>query len=161
MTIRGIFRVRKTTRMRPTGKVYPCRALSAQSLHSASISQGISAGLPILIGYDANSNLASDGTRSYVFDLENRMVSMASSSGTVTLRYDPLGRLYEVTDVGGGKRRLYSSGADLIVEYDAGGTMLNRYVHGLGAGDDPGLAPAGSWHPKISFFPERWHGGRI
>ena len=58
----------------------------------------------------------------------------------MTLRYDPLGRLYEVEDDNGDKRRLYYSGQDLIAEYDGSGAMLGRYVHGLSGGDDPLVA---------------------
>lgn len=94
-------------------------------------------GGPVSVTYDANGNLTGDGTSTYVYDVENRLVSSTSASGTVTMRYDPLGRLYEVTAVGGGKRRLYYSGQDLVLEYDGAGTMLNRYVHGLSDGDDP------------------------
>lgn len=55
---------------------------------------------------------------------------------TASLRYDPLGRLYEVTGSGGTRRFLYD-GDDLVAEYNSSGTLLRRYVHGLGAGDDP------------------------
>lgn len=99
---------------------------------------------PIAYGYDANGNLASDGTTSFTYDTENRLVSSVNTSGTVTLRYDPLGRLYEVTAATGGKRRLYYSGSDLIAEYDGAGTMLGRYVHGLSGGDDPLVQFSGS-----------------
>jgi RHS repeat-associated protein len=53
------------------------------------------------------------------------------------LRYDPLGRLYEVSDSSMGTRRFLYDGSDLIAEYNASGTLLRRYVHGPGAGDDP------------------------
>lgn len=96
---------------------------------------------PISYGHDANGNLTSDGTTTFVYDTENRLVTSTNTAGTVTLRYDPLGRLYEVTGVGGGQRY---SGQDLIAEYDGAGTMLNRYVHGLSAGDDPLVQYAGS-----------------
>jgi YD repeat-containing protein len=43
--------------------------------------------------YDANGNLTSDGTNSYVYDAENRLVSR---SGGVSLSYDPAGRLWQV-----------------------------------------------------------------
>ncbi|MBL7599298.1 hypothetical protein INQ10_25050, partial [Escherichia coli] len=48
-------------------------------------------------GYDANGNLISDGTTSYAYDAENRLV--ANSAG-VNLVYDPLGRLYQVYRAG-------------------------------------------------------------
>ncbi len=83
--------------------------------------------------YDANGNLTGDGVNTFTYDLENRLVLR---SGSVALRYDPLGRLYEVVK-GTATRRFLYDGSDLVAEYDATGTLLRRYVHGLGAGDDP------------------------
>ncbi len=95
--------------------------------------------------YDTNGNLTSDGTKTYSYDTENRMVSAVSTAGTVGLRYDPLGRLYEVTDTNGSQRRLYYDGADLVLEYSGStGTMLRRFVHGASAGDDALLWYEGS-----------------
>jgi RHS repeat-associated protein len=73
-------------------------------------------------------------TTAYVYDIENRLVS-ASGGATASLRYDPIGRLYEVTGSGGTTRFLYD-GDELVAEYDGAGTMLRRYVHGLNS-DDP------------------------
>jgi len=83
--------------------------------------------------YDANGNLTSSGA--FVYDVENRLVT---SSGTVnaTLRYDPLGRLYELVSGGTTRRFLYDD-SDLVAEYNASGALQRRYVHGTGAGDDP------------------------
>ena len=72
---------------------------------------------------------------------------MVSASGATSagLRYDPLGRLYETSSpaspgagagAGGGTSgiaRFFYDGDALIAEYDGGGTMLRRYVHGAGA----------------------------
>lgn len=84
--------------------------------------------------YDANGNLASDGPTSYVYDVENRLVS-ASGAVNATLRYDPLGRLYETTG-GGSTTRFLHDGDELVAEYDGAGTLLRRYVHGSSV-DDP------------------------
>jgi RHS repeat-associated protein len=86
--------------------------------------------------YDTNGNLTSDGPTNYIYDVENRLVSV-SGSHTATLRYDPLGRLHEVTDGSNNKRRMLYDGDALIAEYNASGAMQERYVHGVGAGDDP------------------------
>jgi RHS repeat-associated protein len=86
-------------------------------------------------GYDANGNLTSDGTDSYVYDVENRLVSR-SGGASATLRYDPLGRLYEIAGSSGTRRMIYD-GSDLVAEYDTSGNMLRRFIHGLGGGDDP------------------------
>ncbi len=84
--------------------------------------------------YDANGNLTSDGATSYLYDVENRLVQ-ASSATAATLKYDPLGRLYEVSSGAGTTRFLYD-GDELVAEYSASGTLLRRYIHGVSV-DDP------------------------
>ncbi|WP_332712840.1 RHS repeat domain-containing protein [Sphingomonas sp. ZT3P38] len=83
------------------------------------------------LGYDSNGNLASNGGTSFTYDVENRLVS-AVGTLTANFVYDPLGRLYSLTD---GTTFLYD-GDELISEHDAAGTLLRRYVHGPGD-DDP------------------------
>lgn len=86
--------------------------------------------------YDGNGNLTSDGTHTYTYDVENRLVRRAAGT-TATLRYDPLGRLYEVVGDGATTRFLYDGDA-LLAEYNGSGTLLRRYVHGPAEGvDDP------------------------
>ncbi|MBD3814033.1 MAG: RHS repeat protein, partial [Betaproteobacteria bacterium] len=93
--------------------------------------------------YDANGNLTFDGLTSFTYDTENRLVT-ASGQNNVALRYDPFGRLYEIDDGQGGVRRLLYDGDALVAEYNTAGTMLDRYIHGVGAGDDPLLRYPGS-----------------
>lgn len=53
------------------------------------------------------------------------------------MRYDPLGRLYETVGASGTTRFLYDGDA-LVGEYDGGGNLLRRYVHGTDLkADDP------------------------
>jgi YD repeat-containing protein len=59
-----------------------------------------------------------------------------SGGASATLRYDPLGRLYEVVS-GETTRRFLYDGSGLVAEYNASGALQRRYVHGSGAGDDP------------------------
>ena len=101
-------------------------------------------------GYDANGNLTSDGANTYVYDVENRLVT-TSGAHNATLRYDPLGRLYEISGASGVTRFLYDGDA-LVGEYNSAGTMTARYVHGTNAAaDDPllsydGASIAGTLH---------------
>jgi RHS repeat-associated protein len=88
--------------------------------------------------YDANGNLIADGTSTYVYDIENRLVER---SGNVTLTYDPLGRLFSVTSPTTATQFLYDGDA-LVGEYVAG-LMTKRYVHNVGA-DVPLLSYAGA-----------------
>jgi RHS repeat-associated protein len=86
--------------------------------------------------YDGQGNLTGDGVNSYAYDIENRLVG-ASGAHSAALRYDPLGRLYEVSGPAG-LTRFLNDGDALVGEYDASGTLLRRYVHGAdSAADDP------------------------
>jgi RHS repeat-associated protein len=84
--------------------------------------------------YDANGNLTGDGSNTYVYDAENRLVS-ASGGHTATLAYDPLGRLWQVTAPTATTRFLYD-GDRLAIEFDGAGNVLRAYVHGTGP-DEP------------------------
>ena len=99
--------------------------------------------------YDANGNLTADGSSVFLYDVENRLVeARAQGSGNTncaalaytgtlhaSLRYDPLGRLYETAGASGLVRHEYD-GDELVAEYDGVGTILRRYTHGAGS-DDP------------------------
>lgn len=89
-------------------------------------------------GYDLNGNLTSDGGRTYTYDVENRLVEVSGGGSSMTLRYDPLGRLYETNGSTDGVIRYLYDGDALVGEYNQSGTQLERYVHGTDTGaDDP------------------------
>jgi RHS repeat-associated protein len=91
---------------------------------------------PANFTYDANGNLSSDGSTSFVYDAENRLVS-ASGASSGTMSYDPLGRLWQVIGPLRTTRFTYDGDA-LIGEWDGVGTLRRRYVHGSNAeADDP------------------------
>ena len=79
--------------------------------------------------YDLNGNLTSDGSRTFTYDVENRLVA---ASPNVTLSYDPLGRLHQVSDASGTTTFLYDGDA-LVAEYGAAGAVASRYAHWVGA----------------------------
>ena len=91
--------------------------------------------------YDDTGNLQTDGTNTYYYDVENRLIQVVAPAGTTTLTYDPLGRLWRTTtSVPGHADRDYLYDGDaLVAEYAAGTTTtLRRYVHGPQEGvDDP------------------------
>ncbi|MBQ8104248.1 MAG: RHS repeat-associated core domain-containing protein [Afipia sp.] len=96
---------------------------------------------PASFGYDANGNLTSDGSSTYTYDVENRLIS-ASGASSASLVYDPLGRLFQVTGGSGVKQFLYD-GDELVAEYNGSGGMLGRYIHGPGV-DEPVVWDQGS-----------------
>ncbi len=69
------------------------------------LNQYTSAG-PAAFTYDPNGNLTGDGAVNFTYDTENRLIS-ASGAKTASLKYDPLGRLYEVSAPTGTTRFLY------------------------------------------------------
>jgi RHS repeat-associated protein len=86
-------------------------------------------------GYDANGNLSSDGTNSYVYDAENRLVSVTGGTN-VTLSYDPLGRLWQYSGPLSGTLRFVYDGDRLTEEFNTSAVMQRAYVHGPGE-DEP------------------------
>ncbi|WP_420606740.1 RHS repeat domain-containing protein [Novosphingopyxis sp.] len=106
------------------------RAYTANGLN-----QYLEAG-PADFTYDANGNLTSDGTSAFTYDVENRLVIGSVGSSSATLRYDPLGRLYEINGSQTGITRFAYDGDAMVAEYNTSGTMLKRYIHGAAAGVD-------------------------
>jgi RHS repeat-associated protein len=99
--------------------------------------------------YDPNGNLTSDGSNTYLYDVENRLVS-ASGASSAALRYDPLGRLYETGGGAAGITRFLHDGDELVAEFNSAGTLLRRYAHGSGV-DDPVV-----WYEGTYFYSPRW-----
>jgi RHS repeat-associated protein len=87
---------------------------------------------PLALAYDARGNLTSAGSNAYTYSSEN---FLKTAPGGATLDYDPLGRLAQTVGAGVTTRFGYD-GADMIIEADASGTILRRYVHGPGV-DNP------------------------
>ncbi len=83
-------------------------------------------------GYDAKGNMASDGTRTFSYDSENRL---ADTSATIPYYYDPLGRL---AGAGAPIAVHYENYVDgLIAERLAGSSSVSmRHVFGPGT-DEP------------------------
>lgn len=102
------------------------------------LNQYTSAG-PASFTYDANGNLITDGTWTYAYDAENRLVHATGAGKDVTLTYDPLGRLVQLGGSNVGDVQFLYDGDALVAEYSVGaGAMANRYVHGSNAAaDDP------------------------
>jgi len=113
------------------GAVAVDRGYTPNGLNEYSVVGGIA------FTHDANGNLTSDGPNTYGYDVENRLVGFSNGGNPAALRYDPLGRLYELMLPAWGFRWLYD-GDNMVAEYNpANGGMYSRFVHGSSAGDDP------------------------
>lgn len=97
--------------------------------------------------YDARKNLTSDGTRTFTYDSENRLLT-ASAPTALTLTYDPLGRLETSTASSATTSFLYA-GSSLVAEY-GGSTVLRRYVPTSSA-DEPLM-----WYEGAGTTDRRW-----
>jgi RHS repeat-associated protein len=84
----------------------------------------------LAFSYDGNGCLTSDGIKSYAYDAESNLSSVTDPNGTVSFKYDPLGRLAQKI-VGSTMVRYLYAGMQRIEEYD-GDTLLRRYVYGTG-----------------------------
>ncbi len=89
---------------------------------------------PQTFNHDGRGNLTFDGTTTYGYDAENRLISTNGGSFT----YDPLGRLYQTATsaVPSTVTRFSYDGADVVGEHDGSNALLRRYVHGPGV-DEP------------------------
>lgn len=88
--------------------------------------------------YDANGNLTSDGTNTYQYDIENRLVQVTGGGRSTELRYDPIGRLFQIDDSINGITKLLYDGNAMVAEYNASNAMVQRHVHGSNIdADDP------------------------
>lgn len=74
----------------------------------------------------ANGNPIADASTAYVHDVENR-AGRRSGGHDAALRYDPLGRLYEIARAAGTCRFLHDGDA-LAADYGAAGVLGARVV---------------------------------
>jgi len=81
--------------------------------------------------YDPNGNLTSDSATGYLYDIENRMVAL-SGARVASLVYDPLGRLFQVSNASGTTQFLYDGDA-LVGEYNGSNVLQRRHIHNVGA----------------------------
>ena len=101
-------------------------------------------------GYDAAGNLISDGSRTFTYDVENRLRSVTGGPSSVTLDYDAFGRLGTVT-TGGAATHYRYAGAQLAAE-SSGGVLLRSHVSGQGVDEQwmsvegTGAAATPTWY---------------
>ena len=110
----------------------------------------------LAFGYDDNGNLTSDGSTTYGYDVENRLISATGGKNAV-LKYDPLGHLYQIA--GSGTTTFLYSGDSLVAEYQ-NGVMTKRYVFGSGI-DKPLVSYTGAALSSSKQFLHGDHQGSV
>lgn len=78
--------------------------------------------------YYANKNLINDGSLTYQYDDENRLISTGGAV-TSSFAYDPQGRLFKSTSNNVTTYFAYEGDA-VVMEYDGAVAIKRRYVHG-------------------------------
>ena len=82
--------------------------------------------------YDAAGNLLSDGTTSYTYDAENRIISATNGNGTTTYIYDAEGRRVRKTVGGVITDYLYDVNANEVAAVNGAGNWLRGEVYAAG-----------------------------
>ncbi|HEY1632399.1 MAG TPA: RHS repeat-associated core domain-containing protein [Rhizomicrobium sp.] len=83
--------------------------------------------------YDCNGNLTGDGTWTYSYDPENRLITAAKTAGGVvsaTYAYDTKGRRTHKSGAGVSEAYFLTDGSDPIADYNGAGAENFRYVPG-------------------------------
>ena len=117
---------------------------SSQSYRANALNQYTAIG-SVSPTYDARGNLTNFGSGAYGYSSENLLTS---APGSVSLSYDPIGRLYQVSS--SAVTRFGYDGDQLIAEYDANNQLLHRYVYGPTA-DEPVV-----WYDGSGTTTRRW-----
>jgi RHS repeat-associated protein len=91
------------------------------------------AGTGATLTYDANGNLTGDGTRTFTWDAENRLLTVTIGTKTSEFTYDGLDRSVRIVEKDGGAttsdKRFIWCGLQLCEERDAtGGTVTKRFL---------------------------------
>lgn len=81
--------------------------------------------------YDNNGNLTSDGTNSYTYDAEDRLVAATTPRNAVCYQYDPFGRRI-AKNVNGKVTKYLYDGDQVICEYDHYGRLRRKFLYGTG-----------------------------
>jgi RHS repeat-associated protein len=102
------------------------------------------------ISYDHAGNLTNYDRWSYVYNAHNRLTAATKTGSSLALGYDPTGRL-ESSTLNGSKTNFLYDGQELVGEYNSSGTLINRYVHGIGT-DDPLVWYVGSGTTKVKYL---------
>ena len=114
---------------------YPAATASTVSYTANALNQYTAVG-SASPAYDGNGNLTSDGTFTYGYDAENRLISASGAGNTASYAFDAQGRRKSKTV--NGTTTVFVTDADNreVLEYDGGsGAIRNWYAYGLGPND--------------------------
>lgn len=95
----------------------------------------LTGGQNMTLQYDDNGNLTSDGTHTYQYNYNNRLISVDNGQ-TATYKYDALNRRIQKTVVStGSTTNYYYCGDQAIEERDANNAVIATYIFGISVDD--------------------------
>jgi RHS repeat-associated protein len=98
---------------------------------SSPVSVTVSSGTSALLTYDENGNMTSDGTNTYSWDAENRLVQITypGTGQTSTFSYDALGRNVKIVEAGStsGTKQFVWSSDERREERDGAGSLTKQF----------------------------------
>jgi RHS repeat-associated protein len=111
---------------------YPAATASTTSYTANALNQYTAVGA-VTPSYDGNGSLTSDGTYTFGYDAENRLISASGAGNTATYAFDAQGR--RKTKTVNGTTTVFVTDADNreVLEYDGSSGAIQRwYAYGLG-----------------------------
>lgn len=127
---------------------YAAGPASTESYTANSLNQYTAVGA-VTPGYDGNGNLTSDGTFTFGYDAENRLISATKAGMSATYAFDARGRRKSKSVAVGASTTttVFVTDADNreVLEYDgSSGTILRWYTYALGPNDVLAQAEVGA-----------------
>jgi YD repeat-containing protein len=114
---------------------YPAATPSTVSYTANALNQYTAVGA-VTPSYDGNANLTSDGTFTFGYDAENRLISASGVGNTASYVYDAQGHRKTRTVNGATTVFVTDAGNREVLEYDgSSGAILRWYAYGLGSND--------------------------
>ncbi|MCK1511032.1 hypothetical protein IVB22_00270 [Bradyrhizobium sp. 190] len=114
---------------------YPAATPSAVGYTANALNQYTTVGA-VTPSYDGNGNLTSDGTFTFGYDSQNRLISASGAGSTASYTFDAQGR--RKTKTVNGTTTVFVTDANNreVLEYDgASGAIVRWYAYGLGSND--------------------------
>ncbi len=99
---------------------------------------GVGAGLVSALVHDNNGNITDDGKNTYVFDVENKLLSATNKTTSAKKEYfyDAESRLIKERVISSGSEKSYLyNGSQIVEERNSAGNLLQWNIHGLGIDD--------------------------
>jgi len=132
---------------------YPTATASTVSYTANNLDQYTAVGA-VTPTYDGNGNLTFDGTFTYSYDAESRLISASGAGNTVSYAYDAQGRRKLKTVNGTTTILVQDAEGRAVLDYAAsGGSIANWYLFGAGP-NEPLVQANGAGTTRATLIPD-------